>query len=884
VVGCLGLAVDLCSPQSGQEVKAILQMNARFSSSEEEKGEGGGGGGTNPSSYQAAVSPLLAYLTGKLDYLATSRPTAVNLFHALHDLKTRLGKEVPRLLTSHKDVDPIVKGVQRTVREYAELLHQRDRDDCRRLAGLGAEALLERFSADDDDDDENKNKKRKLTVMTICNTGSLATSEYGTALGVIRALHERDRLEACIALETRPYNQGSRLTAYELVVDSIPNATLICDSMAASYLNTRDVDAVVVGADRVCANGDTANKVGTYSLAVLCKHHNVPFYVAAPLTTLDANTPSGSLIEIEQRPPKELIESSRAPSSIGVWNPAFDVTPAPLITGGIVTEKGVIRPTKGGDLGVAEFVAAQQQRATNISLSRSSSMDSCNTDDDAMPEAEKAARRTRRAARRQMSRLSLLVTKNLPAAEAAAAAASDTAESEAASPTTPPSSSLRRGSMVPTNYQEQTAESLPIYLSNYAPTVLNGVLQAERASDLSCVEFGDGNLNLVFLVTCERTGRQVIVKQALPYVRCVGESWPMTFERAYFEHEALKVQKQACPDHTPTVHYFSRSQGLIVMEYLAPPVQILRKGLIGRVVYPTVAEDMGVFCAHTLFKTSGLALSTHDFRAAVEFWSRNRDMCELTESVVFTEPYISHKNNRWTSPQLDADKELIENDAELKLRAMEWKRKFVTQTQALVHGDLHSGSVMCSPLPHQTYAIDPEFAFMGPMGFDTGAFVANLFLNYVSQPGHHSASSEPDSSIASDVLKDQYGDWVLDQIKVFWETFCSEFRKLWNDPTKHTGFLYGRDALTGDSMATLEEAQTAFLSELLSDTLGFAGCKMLRRVVGIAHVEDLESIVDPVTKVKCERHALGIAKAFIKRSSAFGSIDAAIELARSLNA
>jgi S-methyl-5-thioribose-1-phosphate isomerase len=240
--------------------------------------------------------------------------------------------------------------------------------------------------------------------MTICNTGSLATSEYGTALGVIRALHEQGSLQGCIALETRPYNQGSRLTAYEMVVDQLPNATLMCDSMAAASLNTHSVDAVVVGADRICANGDVANKIGTYGLALLARHHRVPFYVAAQLTTIDLQALNGSYIEIEQRPPSEVIESSRAPADIQVWNPAFDVTPADDIAG-IITEKGVIRPDSKGMLNVD----GQGRTAS----SRSSSFDTDTDEEDIIGvTVERQARRTMRAARR-LSRLSSLESKNL---------------------------------------------------------------------------------------------------------------------------------------------------------------------------------------------------------------------------------------------------------------------------------------------------------------------------------------------------------------------------------------------------------------------------------------------------------------------------------------
>lgn len=197
-----------------------------------------------------------------------------------------------------------------------------------------------------------------------CNTGSLATAGYGTALGVVRKLHEMGRLEHVYCTETRPYNQGARLTAFELVHDKIP-ATLIIDSMVAALLRSKvcqiawnvkvekliveyfqNIAAVVVGADRVVANGDTANKIGTYQIAVVAKYHNVPFYIAAPLTSIDLKIQSGDQIVIEERPDREMThvgEHRIAAQGIKCWNPAFDVTPAHLITG-IITEFGVFKP------------------------------------------------------------------------------------------------------------------------------------------------------------------------------------------------------------------------------------------------------------------------------------------------------------------------------------------------------------------------------------------------------------------------------------------------------------------------------------------------------------------------------------------------------------
>ena len=179
--------------------------------------------------------------------------------------------------------------------------------------------------------------------MTHCNTGSLATSGYGTALGVIRSLSSQKKLKEAFATETRPYNQGARLTAFELVFEKIP-ATLITDSMVSFLMKTKTIHAVVVGADRVALNGDTANKIGTYQIAVAAAFHKIPFYVAAPTTSIDLNIKTGDEIHIEERPKHEVTHIQNiqiAPSEINVWNPSFDVTPANLITG-IITEHGTV--------------------------------------------------------------------------------------------------------------------------------------------------------------------------------------------------------------------------------------------------------------------------------------------------------------------------------------------------------------------------------------------------------------------------------------------------------------------------------------------------------------------------------------------------------------
>ena len=277
----------------------------------------------------ADTESLSEFLFAKLDYLAQSRPTAVNLFEAV----TRLKKIIRE---GNAELGNTLAGTRVLLERFilaAEHMLAADVADNRAIGGYGADAF---FAA-------SKTPNHGLKILTHCNTGSLATAAFGTALGVIRALNERGQLAHAFATETRPYNQGARLTAFELVYEKIPS-TLITDSMAAFLMSQKGIDGVVVGADRVVANGDTANKIGTYQLAIVAQYHGVPFYVAAPSTSIDCSLANGSLIHIEERPKHELTHINGmqiAAEGIDVWNPSFDVTPAKLITG-IITEVGII--------------------------------------------------------------------------------------------------------------------------------------------------------------------------------------------------------------------------------------------------------------------------------------------------------------------------------------------------------------------------------------------------------------------------------------------------------------------------------------------------------------------------------------------------------------
>jgi len=293
----------------------------------------------------------------KMDYLRTSRPTAVNLFNALDELSKVVEEAVKENVT---DATSASTSISKAISEHAEFMLKRDVSDNKSIGSHGANALLDEQSKKSkkkghDEIDGVSSTGKGIRLVTICNTGSLATAGYGTALGVARALHGRNLLESIHALETRPYNQGSRLTAFEMVEEKMPNATLICDSSAAALMQSSTIDACVVGADRVCANGDVANKIGTYQLATVANAHDVSFYVASPFTTLDENLAHGGLIEIEERPMIEMIKSAGAPENVKVWNPAFDVTPSRLITG-IITEKGVIFKGEDGKFDIPGFM------------------------------------------------------------------------------------------------------------------------------------------------------------------------------------------------------------------------------------------------------------------------------------------------------------------------------------------------------------------------------------------------------------------------------------------------------------------------------------------------------------------------------------------------
>jgi 5-methylthioribose kinase len=387
-----------------------------------------------------------------------------------------------------------------------------------------------------------------------------------------------------------------------------------------------------------------------------------------------------------------------------------------------------------------------------------------------------------------------------------------------------------------------------------------------KPSDWRVREVGDGNLNLIFIAEGERDG--VVVKQALPYVRLVGESWPLPLERSWFEYSALTEEARHAPGLTPEIFHFDRAQAMIVMEYLRPHV-IMRKGLIRGVEYPRFADDIAAFLAATLFNTSVLAGTAAEHKARLELFAPNTALCKITEDLVFTDPYREAPLNRWTRPWLDKQKQAFERDSVLKVAAQGLKYRFMTNAEALIHGDLHTGSIMATR--DDTRVIDPEFAFIGPIGFDVGAVIGNLLLAYFAQGGHEEKLH----------ARDAYREWILMQAERVWSEFERRFLESWRAAPAGDAYPASLFA-SADDRPAMDKERARFVRVLFEDTLGFGAAKMVRRILGLAHVEDLESIADPERRARSEAKALALARELMLGAKGFSGMGDVTAAARSV--
>ncbi|MBL8118602.1 MAG: S-methyl-5-thioribose kinase [Anaerolineae bacterium] len=367
---------------------------------------------------------------------------------------------------------------------------------------------------------------------------------------------------------------------------------------------------------------------------------------------------------------------------------------------------------------------------------------------------------------------------------------------------------------------------------------------------LEAVEVGDGNLNLVFKVWARADHkRTVVIKQALPYVRLVGDSWPLPTDRARIEAAALEIHARFVPQHTPKVYDFDPVMFAITMQHLDEHL-IMRKGLIQGIKYPLFAQHIGLFLARTLANTSDLVL---DYKTKKEEVARfiNPELCKITEDLVFTEPYRQVERNLFHK-ELESQVLALQADEALRAEVAQMKEKFMTQAQCLVHGDLHTGSIMVNQT--ETYAIDPEFAFYGPMAFDIGAVIANLLLSYAS---HEVRTPDPDK-------RADFRQYLTASIIELWQVFSREFQPVWDQV---------------DPINMPKAYQDGYMLRLLQDTAGMAACKMMRRVIGLAGVEDIRGIQDVHERAIAGSLALNIARALIMNRGQVSSIDHIVELA-----
>jgi len=411
-----------------------------------------------------------------------------------------------------------------------------------------------------------------------------------------------------------------------------------------------------------------------------------------------------------------------------------------------------------------------------------------------------------------------------------------------------------------TEYEPLTLETIVPRLKLIEP--VTSILGSDT-SKWKAAEIGDGNLNLVFILKGDKGS--LIVKQALPYVRLVGDSWPLPLTRAFFEYNSLVRQNSRAPNSVPKVFFFDKVQALIVMEFLHPH-KILRGKLIAGEPVTGISEVLGLFCARTLFRGSDLSMDTSDKKNDVALFLGNSALCDITESLVFTDPYFDAKMNHNT-PGLEKIIGQIRGDINLKVKVQDALMKFSSNTETLCHGDLHSGSVMCTT--DDTKIIDPEFGFYGPMGFDIGMLISNFLMAYISQPAHRSSKN---------LVKFQ--DWILEVITKFYEVFTNEFTNLWK--TERNGILFPK-SLFEDQGQSSEKALEALLKNIWFDALTISGIEIHRRILSLAHNADFEDIKDEIIRSRLEAKALMMGKELILNREAINDTNALSIIARRFN-
>ncbi|KGA31432.1 methylthioribose kinase [Pectobacterium brasiliense] len=393
-------------------------------------------------------------------------------------------------------------------------------------------------------------------------------------------------------------------------------------------------------------------------------------------------------------------------------------------------------------------------------------------------------------------------------------------------------------------YRTFTADDAVEYARQYG-----GVSQPQTL--VAAEEIGDGNLNLVFKIKDEAGVSRIIVKQALPYVRCVGESWPLTLDRARIEAETLLTHARFCPQHTVTVLHHDPELAVMVQEDLSDH-RIWRSELVKGADYPQAAAQLGEYLAQTLFHTSDFHQHPHEKKAAASQFT-NPELCQITEDLFFTDPYIDHERNQFDAA-LTPDVLALRDDRALKLAVAGLKHGFLSKAEALLHGDIHSGSIFVAE--GRLKAIDAEFGFYGPIGFDVGTAIGNLLLNYCGLPG----LLAPREAAAGRERR-------LEDIRTLWQTFSTRFLALSDNESRDP-------ALAESGYAAL------FLQQVWRDAVGYCGTELIRRTIGLAHVTDLDGIQEAEARLACQRHAISLGRTLVLAAPHIADVDALLARVR----
>ena len=411
----------------------------------------------------------------------------------------------------------------------------------------------------------------------------------------------------------------------------------------------------------------------------------------------------------------------------------------------------------------------------------------------------------------------------------------------------------------PKNYQPLEVSTIKNFIEN-SDKIKNIIGDTK---EIEIKEVGDGNLNLVFFVESKKNS--ICIKQPLPYLR-VLKDWPLTLKRSYYESEYMNIHSNHVADLMPKIYDFDPELCTITMEKLSPHI-IMRHGLINATKYEKFAEDISTFMAKTLFFTSDLYLKADQKKELNSRFIMNTELCKITEDLIFTDPYMYNKNNRWTTPHLDKQKKEIENNDDLKIAVSRLKIKFMSESQSLLHGDLHTGSIMVSE--NDTKVIDPEFAFYGPMGFDIGALLANLLMNFFSQNGHETNPGE----------RKEFKKWILNLINMIWIKFENKFCNLWDEYPEGDGY----PTQLFNNKQIIQSEQKNYLQNIYNDSIGFAGAKIIRRIFGFAHNIDFDWIKDDKIRAICENKCANLGIDMQVNPSKFRDISSLIEAAIKLD-